>query len=363
MTYIQGGDFSTAHKVTPEEAAEGMVRVFGSNTVQWAELQAWLTQQWEGQAATGNSTLDFVTGQHVAESIGEHFSAFNDHECSALKDKLVSMEDKTPGRVPMKDFYVTGLLGQWPFTQKIEYLRSLGALDETDPAFPRLIVPNYLESQPHCLDVSGLYSICCQNECEDLMGNIEEQLKSPSAMPEHIAELVANLSSSTMVAPRALPASLLGLLDVVAAEHGGHVVLHSRLFAQWMHHAFPRECPYPHEAGATGAQTPDEWLAGEEEPHLSDMEMLGHVGKFVCLGDDCSTAPKASDELPWTSGSEKLLAPHEHHYPSPPAPARRSMCGLLIVIAAIALIAVGVKTSSSSSMAVQPRKKDVKHMV
>merc|ERR1719409_2666061 len=27
-----------------------------------------------------------------------------------------------------------------------------------------------------------------------------------------------------------------------------------------MHHAFPRECPFPHVAGATAPRTPDEWM-------------------------------------------------------------------------------------------------------
>ena len=35
-------------------------------------------------------------------------------------------------------------------------------------------------------------------------------------------------------------------MEQVASHHGGKVPLHGRLFAQWLHHAFPRECPYPH---------------------------------------------------------------------------------------------------------------------
>merc|ERR1719378_337673 len=40
--------------------------------------------------------------------------------------------------------------------------------------------------------------------------------------------------------------ALIGALGQVAEHHGGEVPLHGRLFAQWMHYAFPHECPYPH---------------------------------------------------------------------------------------------------------------------
>merc|ERR1712187_1078287 len=35
----------------------------------------------------------------------------------------------------------------------------------------------------------------------------------------------------------------------MAETQGGKVPLHGRLFAQWLHYAFPRECAFPHRAG------------------------------------------------------------------------------------------------------------------
>lgn len=83
-------------------------------------------------------------------------------------------------------------------------------------------------------------------------------------------------------------------LDEIAAGNGGRVPLHGRLFAQWMHHAYPRECPRPHEDGAVGPQTPDEWMkeSGHASTRASEEEML----KFV--GDE--------QELPW-SNEERVL--------------------------------------------------------
>ena len=49
------------------------------------------------------------------------------------------------------------------------------------------------------------------------------------------------LPQNQVVAPRALSQALQMRLREVASLHGGRVPIHGRLFAQWMHHAFPRE--------------------------------------------------------------------------------------------------------------------------
>merc|ERR1719429_977833 len=42
-----------------------------------------------------------------------------------------------------------------------------------------------------------------------------------------------------------------------------------------MHHAYPRECPYPHMAGATRLQTPVDWVSGgKKKATVSKDEML-----------------------------------------------------------------------------------------
>merc|ERR1712137_575731 len=103
-------------------------------------------------------------------------------------------------------------------------------------------------------------------------------------------------------------------LNDIASGPNKHVQLHSRLFSQWIHHVFPRECPYPHEEGTIALLTPDEWLKEVgEETEASDMELLEHVGRLTCTSiEDC----EVNAELPWT-GTDRLLAPHEHHFAVP----------------------------------------------
>merc|ERR1719183_3110636 len=98
------------------------------------------------------------------------------------------------------------------------------------------------------------------DECEGLLGHLERQIAAPETAPARIASLVSELPSSSVTAPRKLPTALIDRLAEIAAEHDGSVPLHGRLFAQWMHHAFPRECPYPHLSDTTNPLMPDEWL-------------------------------------------------------------------------------------------------------
>merc|ERR1740122_852309 len=97
------------------------------------------------------------------------------------------------------------------------------------------------------------------------MGHLELSIAAPAATPGHIAGLVAGLRSDSVDAPRILPASLVSRLGEIADHHDGSVPLHGRLFAQWMHHAYPLECPYPHAGGMIQPLTPDEWESGDKD--------------------------------------------------------------------------------------------------
>jgi hypothetical protein len=256
-------------------------------------------------------TLDFATTTRVVEEIGERFGSFNDKECRALKSILLGMETRRkPGRVALSDFYKEGMnQGYWNFNEKVEYLRVLGALDETDSAKPQLIIPNYIYSRSNCLVSSNFYHVCCRNECENLLTHLENKVGSPKANPQKLAELVASLPSDTFRAPRNLSATLVQRLEEVAQSHDGNVLLHSRMFSQWMHHAFPRECPYPHLTDEN-PQTPDEWMKESGSTKASEEEMLGHIQNeksHVTL----TSHKEEHVELPWSS-VDRLIDEHHH---------------------------------------------------
>merc|ERR1719482_335660 len=69
--------------------------------------------------------------------------------------------------------------------------------------------------------------------------------------------------------------SLRTRLEEVASIHNGKVPVHGRLFAQWLHFVFPRDCPFPHEAGTVNPQTPVKYeeALGTDATTASDEEI------------------------------------------------------------------------------------------
>ena len=96
--------------------------------------------------------------------------------------------------------------------------------------------------------------------CEGLLHHLERDIAAPSAVPSRIVESVSALHSDTVDVPRNISGALLGQLDEIAQFHSGQVPLHGRLVAQWLHHAYPRECPFPHVSGTTSPRSPEEWM-------------------------------------------------------------------------------------------------------
>merc|ERR1719375_2517436 len=208
-----------------------------------------------------NRLVNFEKATRVVETLQDQYGPWQDRECQGMKSALLKMEENSNGRVRLSDFYSHTIEGGWQFTESIDYLRTLGAVDESIPEKPRVIVTNYMYGASNCLATTGFYSVCCINECEDILGRIERELAAPAAPPKEMAAVVAAIPSATVSAPRKLSAALLHRLDEIAEGHGGQVPLHGRLFSQWLHHAFPRECPYPHAAGTTSPMSPEEWMA------------------------------------------------------------------------------------------------------
>jgi hypothetical protein len=175
------------------------------------------------------------------------------------------------------------------------------------------------------------------NECEQLMSHLEQDIDAPDAEPSRIAAIVASLPSSTVEAPRNLSPTLLQKLDDAAATHGGTVQLHGRLFGQWMHHAFPRECPFPHVAGSTNPQTPDEWMSVKgQESFATKAEMR----KYAAVAK-----PKDEvRELNLWHAEEELLVP----YPSNTNSKGRSALWFIfsVVMLSAALVSVASRATA-----------------
>merc|ERR1719343_1461059 len=95
------------------------------------------------------------------------------------------------------------------------------------------------------------------------------------------------------------------------------VPLHGRLFAQWLHHAYPRECPFPHVSGAVAPMYPEEWAErmGGGLLEVTQEVMEAHAMRV-------GTVKEKPLELPWTF-EEELLA--EHAVPPSRSPSAESL--------------------------------------
>merc|ERR1719203_1355280 len=243
------------------------------------------------------------------EGGGENYGQFQNLECRGMKNALLDLSDGS-GRVRLAKFYEATFENQSShFTESPDYLRHLGVLDETDPRQPSVVLTNYIYAEANCVAASGLYSICCIDECEALMARLENSIANPVAAPQQVAELVAMLPSDTVTVPRNISAPMRRRLDDIAGRHGGSIPLHGRLFAQWMHHAFPNECSYPHMSGSLEAPIdPLAWYLAEKETGLSYKVSMEEMQSIV----DAAMSFNASDPLaaaqappvPWTEEEE-----------------------------------------------------------
>merc|ERR1719296_688850 len=225
---------------------------------------------------TFQGQYSFENALEVAGDIGRNFAFFWESQCQVIKTSLLALDKSGSGRVRLPDFYGANKDGEWRFGESEEYLRELGALDETSTwRGKQVIVSSYMQAVSNCIVTRPHYLVCCINECEEMMGYVEAAIGSPVGTVEDVMSIAKTLTNGDDQRAK-LDESLRGQLYKIAAAHGGKIPLHGRLFAQWLHYAFPSECPFPHMAGAAAARTPLEFgdnfavKADEVEQHLAE---------------------------------------------------------------------------------------------
>jgi len=271
--YLTGANISNSTRQELEATREDVEKDFPA----WVQTKN-LIGDTLTKLAPNLSEYEFSDVERTLESVSEKMGhRVDEGACQELEDRLIAIEDGNgTGRVRLSDFYTSSLNGSNPeFNERPEFLRQLGILDESDPSVPRIMIPNYLTMQANCLNVSQYYDLCCIDLCEDIMDTLERHIQAPSAMPAEIIRILNQTDTAYFKAGRVWSDAILNKLDHVAEHHGGEVPLHGRLFAQWMHFAYPNECPYPHLSGATKLVSNHAWLeqtgrsssASKEEMH------------------------------------------------------------------------------------------------
>jgi hypothetical protein len=271
-----------------------------------------------------SSKFSFDDAHQIVGGITRSFQTFWQSECESMKDALVSMDKRHTGRVPLSKFYNFSINNDWRFGESEAYLRELGALDETSRWLgPQVIIPNYLQATSNCIVSTPHYLICCQNECEGLLDEIEQAIDAPTALPSIIIDIVKGMSQVTTLdddEPPHLSEASKQQLEQIARTSGGKVPLHGRLFAQWLHYVFPRECPFPFKSGSTTSATPAQYgdnygaaredmqrhasLATSHEKHLAEKEELLWMSQW---SEDEELMADYSSELASSWGRRSFL--------------------------------------------------------
>ncbi|CAK9118343.1 unnamed protein product [Durusdinium trenchii] len=202
---------------------------------------------------TFEDTLDIV------EELAHGYGKWQNMECQQMKADLMDLDADGDGRIPLGKFYGRVDTTKYQFTESMRYLQEVGALDETGTE-KKVRIANYLQGPSNCIASSTYYSVCCLSECEGVLNDLEVKIQAPTAEPMQLLRLVGNISSSTVDAPRQLPLAMSERLHKIAAQNGGEVPLHGRLFSEWLHFAFPNECPYPHMVEEAKTLTPSHWM-------------------------------------------------------------------------------------------------------
>lgn len=295
-----------------------------------------------------NPKFSFQDVETMIGGVTTEFGRFWEGECQNIKQLLVVMDRDNTGRVKLSDFYGTAMAGEWRFGESKEYLQQLGALDESSKWHgPRVIIPNYLQGANNCIVSAPHYRVCCSNECEGIMNDLEVAIGESTSTPEILLPMVMNMSANLEDDRPKLDNSLVTQLKTIAEVSGnGRIPLHGRLFAQWLHYVFPRECPFPAKTGTTVSLSPlqfgDNFVATEEEMeyHAEDKERSSQEG----LEDD-----EDSWMTQW-SHDEELLT----DYASLDAPweGRRSstLAFVLIVVGALAGLGLMLRGSGDKDL-------------
>eukprot|EP00928_Gymnodinium_smaydae_P076379 TRINITY_DN593_c0_g1_i6.p1 TRINITY_DN593_c0_g1~~TRINITY_DN593_c0_g1_i6.p1 ORF type:complete len:546 (+),score=113.58 TRINITY_DN593_c0_g1_i6:157-1794(+) len=322
----------------------------------WAEQKAFAEgvrkEVFSNGEASQSSSLWFSSLKAVQE-VSERYGRWQNKYCTEMQDALLDMAVPGTGRVPLSKYWGSMLSGgEWTFSESEALLRQTGALEGS---YPNEVVriPNYVYSSANCLQLSRYYDVCCVNECDTLLGDIEAQVDSSLVAPKRLADMVESARLRTMSDQVKLTPALRQRLEDIAALHKGFVPLHSRSFAQFLHHTFPNDCPFP----LTGDPVPrNEWVSLQQAEAYVDLKVAkAYVDEHGNVKSE-DAVPLASD-LPWTDEEEYFMSSLEVYHEfvdteaNPEGVSKKWVIMPMVVIAAVlskysAMFSSGSKASS-----------------
>eukprot|EP00928_Gymnodinium_smaydae_P013321 TRINITY_DN1486_c0_g2_i1.p1 TRINITY_DN1486_c0_g2~~TRINITY_DN1486_c0_g2_i1.p1 ORF type:complete len:590 (+),score=115.76 TRINITY_DN1486_c0_g2_i1:89-1771(+) len=242
--------FFGKHRRNKKEPLNESVANMISDFPDWIDFQSKITLI--QQRVANSNKITFDDAAVVVDAFMNELGPFQLEVCNAFEDALIKKDHSESGRVKLSEFYGSSLLSEKPDT-----LRAYGVVAPESDGYahrdPSVIISNYVNSAANCVASTQHYALCCPDACLNILSQLESRLARPSARPEQILEIISALPSRTRTAPRQLADFMLTRLRDIGEHHDGMVPLHGRLFAQWLHHAYPYECMFPMPASHAGS--------------------------------------------------------------------------------------------------------------
>lgn len=192
--------------------------------------------------ASGNFSWSAASSAVLA--LAQRYGEFQNRECGEMKSALMALDATGSGGVSLQEFHGAPGHPHYQFTEGEDFLRKAGILsEEPDSERKEVLIANYLLGPSNCIASSEYFAVCCLNECDGIMNEIEGGMQSAAGLATQVADVVGAIRGKrSMASSRALPTELIQSLTD-AADDAGAVVLHSAAFRQWLHRVFPNECP------------------------------------------------------------------------------------------------------------------------
>jgi len=314
----------------------------------WHALQSFA--QDVKRKTSSRTELDFAQLVQVVEKIGENYVKWQGKDCLRAKQELVAKPSHKQGRVQLSDLSQSEASGRRDrnrllFTETADDFKKLGVLSPDSDK--ELIIPNFINSQSMCLSTASFYTACCVNECEGLLSQLEKEVAAPVSEPAQLARLVATLPGAGIAA--LLLEEIPGLVD-----GSGMVPLHSRTFADWMHRAFPMECPAPSNHKVTNPKTPDEWM--EKDDKVADLEeMMDEIAqvlaRYTTMGKKAGKAVLVAPDDEFDASTDVVRTRHAGQFVGTPVgQSSWSIVGTIFRLAAMASMVAFVVVAAKSGL-------------
>jgi len=210
----------------------------------WNTIQSSIKEEVRKRRAMTGGDLSFEDAAAACQKVLEAFRAVSGSMCTSMAETLTALPGGSSGRVDLAEMRRGDL-----FRETTEYLRLAGALDEQNPSHPKVLVPNYMLAPSNCDGTTSFYDLCCPNTCEGHKALFEAAIADGQEPVEAIEAVTAKIQGAAVPWEQAQ-----ALRDLAES---GDVMLHGRQFAQWLHGAFPKDCPRPSEEFLEDQAVPD----------------------------------------------------------------------------------------------------------